>query len=52
MSEKGIWVSPLKYTTEVGKSKQHIYLQIRLGKLKSRKVTKTAQRLEIFVPAK
>lgn len=34
------WLSPQQYAELVGKSRQWVYLQVQLGRLKSRKVKK------------
>lgn len=34
------WLSPTEYAKLVGRSRQWVYLQVQLGRLKSRKVVK------------
>ena len=43
------WLSPQAYAELVGKSKQWVYLQVQLGRLKSRKVQSKELVLEIAV---
>lgn len=44
------WISPLAYAALTKRHKQAVYLDIRLGKIKSRKVKKTVVRIEVEAP--
>ena len=43
------WLTPQEYADKVGKSRQWVYLQVELGRLKSRKVRNKELVLEIAV---
>lgn len=46
-SETTKWYTPKEYASLIGKSKVWVYMMIRLGKVKSRKVEKIVIRLEV-----
>ena len=50
MTENDNWVGAAQYASKVGKSRQWIYYLIKTGKLKSRKITKTVERIQVLPP--